>query len=152
MNDIDYMKIAYSQALIALEKDEVPVGACIVLNNEVIGLGHNLKISNKNATNHAEIIAINQACENLNCWSLSNATLYVTLEPCAMCAGAIIQSRISRVVYAAGDPKTGSCGSVINLLAISEFNHRPIVNSGIMDSECSLLLKSFFKSKREKNK
>ena len=149
-DDIRYMKLALELAQAAAGEGEVPVGAVVVRDGEVIGTGRNRREVCKNALAHAELEAINEACRHLGGWQLVGCTLYVTLEPCPMCAGAIINSRIERVVQGAMNPKAGSCGSLINLFDLS-YNHRPEVVSGICAEESSALLKSFFHSLRNKN-
>ena len=149
-DDIRFMQLALELARAAAEEGEVPVGAVVVRNGEVIGTGRNRREICKNALAHAELEAIDNACRHLGGWQLVGCTLYVTLEPCPMCAGAIINSRIERVVQGAMNPKAGSCGSLINLFEIS-YNHRPEVVSGICAEESSALLKSFFHSLRNKN-
>ena len=149
-DDIRFMQLALELARAAADEGEVPVGAVVVRNGEVIGTGRNRREICKNALAHAELEAIDNACRHLGGWQLVGCTLYVTLEPCPMCAGAIINSRIERVVQGAMNPKAGSCGSLINLFDIS-YNHRPEVVSGICAEESSALLKSFFHSLRNKN-
>ena len=143
------MRMALEQAKIAGEMGEVPIGAVVVKDGEVISTGYNLREINKNSLCHAELIAIDKACEKLGGWRLHECELYVTLEPCPMCAGAIINSRIGRVVFGAFDPKAGSCGSLINLFAC-DFNHRPVLEAGVLQQECADLLQSFFKKLRKK--
>ena len=149
-DDIRFMQLALELARAAADEGEVPVGAVVVRDGEVIGTGRNRREICKNALAHAELEAIDNACRHLGGWQLVGCTLYVTLEPCPMCAGAIINSRIERVVQGAMNPKAGSCGSLINLFDIS-YNHRPEVVSGICAEESSALLKSFFHSLRNKN-
>ena len=146
-NHTEYMKEALKEAKKAAEELEVPVGAVVVYKNEIIARGRNRREFSKNALFHAEIEAINNACKKLNSWRLIDCTLYATLEPCPMCAGAIINSRISEVVYGAKDPKAGSCESVINLFSLP-YNHKPKVTSGILKEECSGILSDFFKKLR----
>ncbi len=146
--DIFYMKQALEEAHKAAEELEVPVGAVIVHDKKIISRGRNHRESLKNSLCHAEIEAIHNACENLQRWRLTGCTMYVTLEPCPMCAGAIINSRISRVVYGAFDPKAGSCSSVINLFELP-YNHKPEISSGILQDECSQILSNFFKKLRK---
>lgn len=141
------MQIAFEEAKKAYNLNEVPVGAIIVLNGEVIGKGHNLRESNQDALAHAEIMAIKEAQQHLNSWRLEDAVMYVTLEPCAMCAGAIIQSRIKKVYIGAKDPKSGAAGSIINLFD-NPWNHQVELEFGIMEVESSKLLKEFFKKLR----
>lgn len=148
----EFMLEAIQQAKLAQKKDEVPVGAVIVLNNKIIAKAHNLRENKKNALLHAEIVAINKACKKLKSWRLENCELYVTLEPCSMCAGAIINSRIKTVYYGAYDKKGGACGSVVNLLENKTFNHNPEVFGGIMEEECGQILTQFFEEKRKSKK
>lgn len=143
-----YMKKALCLAQKAFLKDEVPVGAVIVKGNKIIGEGYNTKEDNKNPLCHAEIIAINNACENIGSWRLDGCTMYVTLEPCPMCAGALINSRIDTVIYGAYDEKGGCFGSVSDFTDLP-FNHRPNLIGGYMQQECKELLESFFKMKRQ---
>ena len=149
--DIFFMKEALKEAKKAYLKEEVPVGCVIVYNNEIIARAHNTRHKNKSALDHAEILAIKKANKKLNAWMLDGATLYVTLEPCLMCAGAIFQSRIKRVVYAASEPKFGSFGSVINVSNPEyKFNHKIVLTKGVLEEESALLLKTFFKEIRSK--
>lgn len=150
--DTYYMQLAIDEAVKAKHKGEVPIGCVIVLNNEVIATGYNLRESQKNATCHAEIIAIQEACQHLNSWRLEDAELFVTLEPCPMCAGGIIMSRVKRVVFGAMDPKGGCVGSLMNLLNDHRFNHQCEIKSGVLEKECSQLLKDFFKEIRGRKK
>lgn len=151
MTDEEYMREAIALAEKAFELGEVPVGAVAVWDGKIVGRGMNLRETDKNALRHAEIMAIDEACKNLGGWRLWKCDLYVTLEPCPMCAGAIINSRVKRVIYGAKDPKAGSCGSLTNLFEMP-YNHKPEVVSGILEEECSALLKSFFEKLREKRK
>ena len=144
----DYMRLALEEAKKAYSKDEVPVGAIIVYNNEIIGYGHNLKETSQDVTSHAEIMAIKQAQEHLKIWRLEDCDMYVTLEPCVMCAGAIIQSRIKNLYIGAKDPKGGASGSVINVFN-EPWNHQVNLEFGIMEEESSELLKKFFKKLRK---
>lgn len=148
MTDIEYMRIALELAKQAAEEGEVPVGAVIVKNDTIIGRGRNRRESKGNALAHAEIEAIDEACRTLGGWQLIDCTLYVTLEPCPMCAGAIINSRIPRVVQGAANIKAGSCGSIVDLFALP-YNHQPTLESGILETECQQLLKDFFKRLRK---
>ena len=143
-----YMRLAITEAKKAFEKDEVPVGAIIVYGNSVIAKAHNQREMLLDPTAHAEMIAITQASAYLQNWRLSNTTVYVTLEPCTMCAGALVQSRVKNLVYGAKDEKYGACESTINLVNDPRFNHRMNVISGVLEDECSLLLKQFFLEKR----
>ncbi len=151
MSDMIFMKKALDEARLAFEKGEVPIGAVIVRDGEVIAVAHNLRETDRSATAHAELLAIQKACEVLGGWRLSGCELYVTLEPCPMCAGAIINSRIDRVIFGSKDEKAGACGSVMNLFA-ANFNHRPKLTVGVLEEECSSILKEFFSSLREKKK
>ncbi|MBO4341765.1 MAG: nucleoside deaminase [Clostridia bacterium] len=148
MTDKDFMLIALEQAALSAAETEVPVGAVITRNGEVVSTGRNRRETGKNALAHAEIEAIDKACKALGGWRLWECEMYVTLEPCPMCTGAIINSRIRRLVYGAADPKSGSCGSVINLFDLP-YNHKPEVVSGFMQEECSAVLKKFFSELRE---
>lgn len=147
-----FMKLAISEAKKAEEKCEVPIGAVVVLNGEVIATAHNLRESTQNAITHAEILAIQQACERIGSWRLEDAELYVTLEPCPMCSGAIILSRIKKVIFGAHDPKAGCAGTLMNLLDDQRFNHQSEVVSGVLENECSVLLSDFFRNIRKRNK
>lgn len=146
-----WMQEAISEALKAETIHEVPIGAVIVHEGRIIGRGHNLRETSMDPTAHAEMIAIRKASEYLRAWRLLNCTLYVTLEPCPMCAGAIVQSRIPRVVYGTIDPKAGCAGTLMNLLQEDRFNHRVEVINGILREECSSLLTSFFRKLRNKS-
>ena len=146
---MDFMESALEEALKAKEKDEVPVGAVIVKDGQIIGRGHNLRETKGSSLAHAEIIAIKEACSKLNDWRLNGAEMYVTLEPCLMCAGAIIQSRISRVYIGTFDQNGGACGSVINLMDLNGLNHSVDVKWQY-DERCSEILKEFFKKRRKK--
>lgn len=142
------MKEALNLAALAAENGEVPVGAVVVKDDEIVGRGYNRREGDKNALAHAEMIAIDEACRTLGGWRLWQCDLYVTLEPCPMCAGAIINSRIRKVYFGASDLKNGSLGSVINLVDLP-YNHKPEILSGILEEECSSLLSKFFKNLRE---
>lgn len=148
----DWMELAIIEAKKAREKNEVPIGAVIVLNGEVIARAHNLRETTQNAVTHAEILAIQQACEKLGTWRLEGAELYVTLEPCPMCSGAIILSRIEKVYFGAADPKAGCAGTLMNLLEDDRFNHQSQVVGGVMEDECGELLRDFFRGLRVKQK
>lgn len=149
MTDNELMQIALQEAEAALLEGEVPVGAVIAKDGEVVAAAHNRRESGKNALAHAEVLAINEACQKLGGWRLWQCELFVTLEPCPMCAGAIINSRIKRVVYGAKDEKAGCCGSVTNLFDMP-FNHRPVVENGLMAEESAQLLSNFFTELRQK--
>lgn len=153
MHSLEYwMDIALQEAVIAGQKQEVPVGAIIIANDEVVSKAHNLKESNHRATAHAEILAIESACQKLGRWRLSDCTLYVTMEPCLMCAGAIIQSRIGKVVFGCADLKAGAVASLYQTLGDSRLNHRPEVIGGVHEQVCSRLLKDFFSQLRGASK
>ena len=143
------MELALEEARKALSTYEVPIGAVIVHDGNVIGRGHNKKETLKNPLAHAELIAIKEASKHLGGWRLIGCTMYVTIEPCAMCAGAIINSRIDRLVIGAKDPKMGCCGSVINLVDNPKFNHRVEMKIGILEDKCSNIISDFFKQIRE---
>lgn len=147
--DLDFMKVALELAKIAENSGEVPVGAIIVnKNGEIISKAYNLRETQKNAVAHAELIAIENACKSLGGWRLGDCTLYVTLEPCPMCAGAIVNSRIKRVVFGSYDMQAGCCGSVVNFNAYP-FNHSFEIVGGVMEKECRELLTEFFNTKRK---
>ena len=148
MTDRDCMQMALELAREAAAEGEVPVGAVIVRDGRIIATGRNRREVGRHALAHAEIEAIDGACRALGGWRLSGCTLYVTLEPCPMCAGAIINARVDRVVYAAEDPKAGSCGSLTDLFALP-YNHRPQVEGGCLEEEAQALLQDFFKRLRE---
>lgn len=152
LTDEQYMREAILEAKKAEEIAEVPIGAIIVLDGKIIGRGHNLRECEQNAIAHAELLAIDQACKEVKSWRLENAELYVTLEPCPMCSGAIILSRIKRVIYGAADPKGGCAGTLMNLLQDDRFNHKSDITSGVLEEECGLLLSDFFRGIREKKK
>ncbi len=143
------MSLAYQQAEMAFERDEVPVGAIVVFENRIIGRGHNLTESMHDATAHAEIIALSAAYKHFGDWRLENCYLFSTLEPCAMCAGAAVLSRIKTIVYGARDPKFGGCGSIFAIPTEPKLNHRIEIVSGIMEDEIAALMKSFFRQVRE---
>ncbi|MBR6796719.1 MAG: tRNA adenosine(34) deaminase TadA [Clostridia bacterium] len=151
MDDNFFMKKALAQAKAAFKDEEAPIGAVIVKDGEVIARARNTREKKANALCHAEITAIDRACKKLGSWRLNGCELYVTLEPCAMCAGAIINARIKRVVFGAYDQKAGSFGSVVDLNALP-YNHHPEVVGGVMQEECSEMLSSFFKGLRDKAK
>lgn len=151
MTDEMLMALAIEQAKAAAAEGEVPVGAVVAKNGEPVSFGRNRRESGRNALSHAEIEAIDLACKKLGGWRLWECDLYVTLEPCPMCAGAVINSRIRRLVYGAYDPKAGSCSSVINLFDLP-YNHRPEVTGGFMREECSALLSDFFEKLRSGKK
>jgi tRNA(adenine34) deaminase len=142
------MRLALREAERALEHDDVPVGAVIVSDGEVIGLGHNERELRADPTAHAELIALREAAHRLGTWRILEAVMYVTLEPCAMCAGAIVLARVPRVVFGAADPKAGAAGSVLNVLGVPQLNHRPQVESGLLAEDAATLLRTFFASRR----
>ena len=144
-----YMLVALEEAKKSLKTNDVPVGAVVVQNGKIIGKGHNQKEWKNNATKHAEIIAIERACRHLKSWRLNKCTLYTTLEPCMMCCGAIIQSRIEKIVYATINPKFGYVESVGKILSNEKNNHRVIIDKGICEEEATKLLKNFFEEKRK---
>ena len=147
-----FMNLALKETKKAFDKEEIPVGAVIVKNGKVISKAHNLKESKNSATSHAEILAIEKACKKLGSWRLLDCEMYVTLEPCSMCAGALINSRIKKLYIGTDDPKTGACGSKLNLLEDFTFNHNVQVEKYILKEECSKILKDFFKMlRKEKN-
>ena len=143
------MKEALKEAKKAYKKEEIPVGAVIVKNGEIIARGHNLKETKFDTTKHAEMIAIQRASRKLKSWRLLDCEMYITLEPCSMCAGAIINSRIKKIYIGALDEKTGAAGSVLNLFEDYTFNHKVEVEKGIMQEECEKMLKDFFKTLRK---
>ncbi|TJY38934.1 tRNA adenosine(34) deaminase TadA [Cohnella pontilimi] len=148
LEDERWMREAIWQARLAEELGEVPIGAVVVQGDQVVGTGYNLRETQKDPTAHAEMIAIRMASERLEAWRLLDCTLYVTLEPCPMCAGAILQSRVERVVYGASDPKAGCVGTLMDLLQDNRFNHRSPWTSGVLHDECASLLTNFFRRLR----
>lgn len=147
-----FMKEALREAHKAYEINEVPIGAVIVRNGEIVGRGFNQKETLRDATLHAEISAIKDACRNLGGWRLPGCTMYVTLEPCSMCAGALVNARVERLVIGASDYKTGACGSVLNIVRMEKLNHQIDVQSGVLEDECSDILKMFFEKLRNSKK
>lgn len=150
MNHDYFMSKALIEAQRAYEKEEIPIGAVIVLNGEIIARAHNLRETLQRTDAHAEMLAIHKANEKTGFWRLDGAVLYTTVEPCMMCAGAIVQARIKTVVYGAQDPKAGCAGTLYNLLKEARFNHQCDVISGVMETEAKALLQQFFKALREK--
>ena len=144
-----WMQVALQEARSALKKKEVPVGAVVIYQGKIIGRGHNQTESLNDPTAHAEILAIGAAANYLNSWRLSEADLYVTVEPCSMCAGALVLSRIRKLVFGAYDPKSGACGSLYNLVQDKRFNHQVELVSEVLKDECSELLQAFFKEMRQ---
>lgn len=151
MTDSELMGLALEEARKAAALGEVPVGAVVARNGEVVAVAHNTRETEKNALHHAELLAIDAACKKLGGWRLHRCDLYVTLEPCPMCAGALINSRMKTVYYGAPDPKAGSCGSLINLFALP-YNHQPALVSGVLEQECADILRNFFRELRKKRK
>jgi tRNA(adenine34) deaminase len=143
-----FMRLALREATRALEHDDVPIGAIVVKDGELIGSGHNEREVRADPTAHAEVIALREAAHTLGSWRVLDAVMYVTLEPCAMCAGAIVLSRLPRVVFGAADPKAGAAGSVLNVLDVPELNHRPQVVGGLLADDSAELLRAFFASRR----
>lgn len=143
-----FMKEAYKEAIKAYDINEVPIGCVIVYNNNIIARGYNKRNSEKNSLKHAEIIAIDKACNVVGDWRLEGCTLFVTVEPCPMCAGAILQSRIDTVVFGTKNNKAGCCGSILNLLDNKNFNHTVKIIDSILLEDCSMLMKKFFKKLR----
>lgn len=148
--DEKYMYLAIAEAKKAEQIDEVPIGAIIVYEGEVIATGYNKRETSQQSLSHAELIAIERANEQVGSWRLEDCTLYVTLEPCPMCAGALVQSRMKRVVYGAKDPKAGCVGTLMNLVTEERFNHQVEWMSGVLEEECSQLLTIFFRQLRKK--
>lgn len=146
------MRLAIDAALKAKDKLEVPIGAVIVQNDEVVASAYNLRETEQRSVAHAELLAIDEACKKLGTWRLEDATLYVTLEPCPMCAGAIVLSRVKRVVFGAYDPKGGCAGTLLNLLEFEKFNHQAQVVGGVLEEECGSLLTTFFRELRQRKK
>lgn len=153
LDKVGLMNEAFAEANKALQQNEVPIG-CVIADptGKIIGRGYNRRELDQNALAHAEILAITEACRNLGSWRLLDCSLFVTLEPCAMCAGAIINSRIKNVYYAALDPKAGACGSVVDLLSVEKFNHHPHVIRGLLRDKAADQLKTFFRDIRAKQK
>lgn len=148
--DEKYMKEAVKQAKKAYAIGEVPIGCVIVYEDKIIGRGYNRRTIDKNTIAHAEMMAIKKASKKMDDWRLEDCTMYVTLEPCQMCSGAIVQSRMKRVVVGCMNPKAGCAGSILNLLQMEEFNHQVELETGVLEEECSGLMKSFFKELRAK--
>jgi len=147
-----FMKLAIEQAGIAQENGDVPIGAVIVYKEQIIGKAYNQREQLQDPTAHAEIIALTQAAAALENWHLNGCTMYVTLEPCPMCAGALVLSRMDRLVFGCADPKTGACGSIYNIVQDNRLNHRLEITTGVLANECSALLQEFFAHRREENK
>ena len=153
-DDVYYMREALKEAQVAYDLEEVPIGAVLVDNatGEIVTRGHNMREIWHDATAHAELIAIQSACRDLGRWRLSGLTLYVTIEPCPMCAGAIVMSRVDRVVYGSTDSRAGACESVFNIPGNEQLNHRPEITAGVLQEECAGIMKRFFKERRDKKK
>ncbi|MBU5261203.1 tRNA adenosine(34) deaminase TadA [Bacillus atrophaeus] len=147
-----YMLEAIKEAKKAEEIGEVPIGAVLVMNDDIVARAHNLRETEQRSIAHAEMLAIDEACRTLGTWRLEGASLYVTLEPCPMCAGAVVLSRVGRVVFGAFDPKGGCSGTLMNLLQEERFNHQAEVVSGVLENECGQMLSDFFRNLREKKK
>lgn len=152
MTDQKYMELALQEAKKAYELREIPIGAVLVCDDEIVATAHNFRELGHDATAHAELMVIQEACQKLGRWRLSDCTLYVTIEPCPMCAGAIVNSRIKRVVYGSYDIKGGAVESLFNVLSHPKLNHQPEVVSGVMQKECSQIMKDFFKMRRAEAK
>ena len=146
------MKEAIRQAKKAAALGDVPIGCVIVYQDKIIGRGYNRRMADKTVLAHAEIIAMRKACKKMGDWRLEDCTMYVTLEPCQMCSGAIVQSRMTRVVVGCMNPKAGCAGSILNLLQMPQFNHQVDLTTGVLEEECSQMMKTFFKELREKRK
>ncbi len=146
--DSYFMRLALREARRALEHEDVPIGAVLVQGGEVLAVAHNERELSQDPTAHAEILAVRRGALAVGSWRLLDAVLYVTLEPCAMCAGALVLARVSRVIYGASDPKAGACGSVLDVLGEPRLNHRPSVAGGLLTAECAELLVEFFASRR----
>ncbi len=149
--DLEFMQLALEQAQLAKASGEVPVGAVLVVNDKIIAAGHNQPIAQNDPSGHAEMLALRSAGQTLGNYRLPDSTLYVTLEPCMMCSGAIMHARVSRLVYGARDPKTGCVHSVLNLFDNQQLNHHTIVQGGILENQCAQVLKDFFKERRSQN-
>lgn len=152
MTDEEYMQLAIEEARHAAELGEIPIGAVLVIDGEVVAKAHNMRESWNDATAHAEVIVIREACKKLGRWRLSNSTLYVTVEPCPMCSGAIVNSRIDKVVYGCPDAKAGGAESIFNIICNPNLNHTAQVVSGVCELECAQVMKDFFKRRRLENK
>ena len=150
--EIKYMKAALREARKAEKLEEVPIGCVIVQNDKIIARGYNRRNTDKNTLSHAELTAIKKASKKTGDWRLEDCTMYITLEPCQMCAGALVQSRIDRVVVGCMNPKAGCAGSILNLLQMPEFNHQVELETGVLEEECSQMMKDFFRELRETKK
>jgi tRNA(adenine34) deaminase len=143
-----FMRLALREAGRALDHDDIPIGAVVVREGEVAGLGHNERELRSDPTAHAEMIALRDAARSVGSWRVLDSVIYITLEPCAMCAGAIVLARVPRVVFGAADPKAGAAGSVLDVLNVPQLNHRPQIESGLLAEECAELLRTFFATRR----
>lgn len=152
LDDEFFMSLALTEASAAIELDEVPVGAVVVLNGEIIGRGHNQPIRSCDPTAHAEIVALREAAQKIGNYRLTEASLYVTIEPCAMCAGALVHSRIKRLIYGAAEPRAGAVQSVFQICNHSSLNHQIAITPGVKEKECRALVQRFFKTRRGSNK
>lgn len=152
MTDEEYMQLAIKQAEQAAEIGEIPIGAVLVHNGEVIAAAHNLRETNNDATAHAEILVIREACSKLGRWRLSGCSLYVTVEPCPMCSGGIVNSRIDKVVYGCPDVKAGGAESIFNIITNPNLNHCAEVRSGVLEEDCANVMRRFFQKRRKENK
>ncbi|WP_365364124.1 tRNA adenosine(34) deaminase TadA [uncultured Phascolarctobacterium sp.] len=152
MMDEEYMQLALQEARAAAELGEIPIGAVLVVDGVVVARAHNMRETWNDATAHAEVIVIQEACKKLGRWRLSNSALYVTVEPCPMCSGAIVNSRIDRVVYGCPDAKAGGAESIFNIISNPNLNHTAKVSSGVCEAECAQVMKDFFKRRRAENK
>jgi len=146
--DLRFMELALEEAERSLEHNDVPIGAVVVKGEEVVGRGHNERERAQDPTAHAEVVALRRASAALGSWRLLDCTLYVTLEPCAMCAGAVVLARLHRLVYGAPDPKAGAAGSVLDVFAEPRLNHHPLVCGGLLADRCAALLRNFFQARR----
>ena len=147
--DVTFMRAALTQAEKALEIGEVPIGAVVVCHGRIVGEGHNLRERDNDPTAHAEVIAIRQAASRLGSWRLTGCSLYVTIEPCPMCAGALVLARVERLIYGAADPKAGAVDSLYNIVRDARLNHRMDVTAGVLQSECAALMQAFFRRLRK---
>lgn len=152
MDDRDYMALALEEARKAFDLGEVPIGAVLVCEGQVVSRGHNLREIWHDATAHAEMVVIQDACRKLERWRLSGTTLYVTIEPCPMCAGALVNSRVDRLVYGSPDSKAGAVESLFNVVQHEKLNHRLEVTAGVMEEECAAIMKEFFRERRRQKK
>ena len=150
-NSLYFMREALKEAQKALGKNEVPVGAVVVYNDKIIGRGHNQSITSKNPCAHAEIIALEKAARKLKSYRLNDTKIYVTVEPCAMCAGALVWARVSHIYYGAKDPKAGACGSILNVVNHKKLNHRIKITAGVLENDCRSIIQEFFQRKRKKH-